>query len=333
MTDTPAGAARTAPAAVGWIGTGRMGLALATRVARAGFDLAATNRTRAKAEPLTGHGVTIVDSPADLASRDVVVTMLSDGPAVREALLGDGGLFAHGSGPGVVVDSSSISIDDSVALRKELTARGSELIAAPISGNPKVVASGRAAVVASGPRAAFDAVEPVLAAFGTSVTWVGETEEARTVKIAHNLVLGIVTQALAETAVFAERSGVPRSAYLAFLNDSVMGSVFTRYKTPALVTLDLTPTFTSTLLRKDLDLGLSGAADLGVSLPLTSATRALVDRLVRAGRTELDFAELLVLAAEDAGYRVEPEPGPVDDGLSPVDGLGAGGGARSTGPR
>jgi 3-hydroxyisobutyrate dehydrogenase-like beta-hydroxyacid dehydrogenase len=299
-----------------------MGLALATRVARAGFDLAATNRTRAKAEPLAEHGVTVVDAPADLAGRDVVVTMLSDGPAVREALFGEGGLFSAGRGPRLVVDSSSIAIDDSVSLRKELAAHGSDLVAAPISGNPKVVASGRAAVVASGPRAAYSAVEPVLATFGTSATWVGEAEEARTVKIAHNLVLGMVIQALAETAVFAERSGVPRSAYLAFLNDSVMGSVFSRYKTPALVNLDLKPTFTSTLLRKDLDLGLSGAAALGVSLPLTAATRAQVDRLVQAGRTELDFAELVVLAAEDAGYVIEAEVEPAGDGLTAVDDLG-----------
>lgn len=301
--------------AVGWIGTGRMGLALATRVAAAGFDLAATNRTRAKAEPLAGHGVAVVDAPVDLAGRDIVVTMLSDGAAVREALLGDGGLLAAGRGPRVVVDSSSISIEDSVGIREELAGRGCDLVAAPISGNPKVVSSGLAAVVASGPRAAFDAVEPVLATFGTSVTWVGEAEEARTVKIAHNLVLGVVIQALAETAVFAERSGVSRSAYLSFLNDSVMGSVFSRYKTPALVNLDLTPTFTSALLRKDLDLGLSDAQALGVRLPLTEAARAQVDRLVRTGRTELDFAELVVLAAEDAGYEIEAEPDPVGDGL------------------
>jgi 3-hydroxyisobutyrate dehydrogenase-like beta-hydroxyacid dehydrogenase len=307
---------------VGWIGTGRMGLALATRVARAGFDLTATNRTRAKAEPLTGDGVTIVDSPPDLSSRDVVVTMLSDGPAVRQALVGASGLFSSGRGPRLVVDCSSIAIADSVSLRQELLLRGCDLVAAPISGNPKVVSSGRAAVVASGPRAAFDAVEPVLAAFGTSVTWVGDAEQARTVKIAHNVVLGMVIQALAETAVLAERSGVPRSAYLAFLNDSVMGSVFSRYKTPALVNLDLRPTFTSALLRKDLDLGLSEAAALGVQLPLTQVTRAQVDRLVRAGRTELDFAELVVLAAEDAGYEIEAEAEPVGDGLPTLDDLG-----------
>lgn len=314
MTEMP----HTGSPTVGWIGTGRMGLVLATRVARSGFDLAATNRTRAKAEPLAEHGVTVVDTPADLASRDVVITMLSDGPAVREALLGEGGLFSGGQGPRLVVDSSSIAIEDSAALREELATRRCDLVAAPISGNPKVVSSGRAAVVASGPRAAFNAVEPVLSTFGTSVTWVGEAEEARTVKIAHNLVLGMVIQALAETAVFAERSGVPRSAYLAFLNDSVMGSVFSRYKTPALVDLDLSPTFTSTLLRKDLDLGLSGAAALGVSLPLTEATRAQVDRLVQAGRTDLDFAELVVLAAEDAGYEIAAEGESVGDGLTPV---------------
>ena len=313
----------TTPRTVGWIGTGRMGLELATRVARAGFDVSATNRTRAKAEPLTEHGVTVVDSPAGLAGCDVVITMLADGPAVREALLGPAGLFSGGSGPKVVVDSSSIAAEQSTALREELAGLGCELVAAPVSGNPKTVMSGRLAVVASGPKESFDTVEPVLATFGRSVTYVGDGDLARTVKIAHNLLLGIVTQALAETAVLAERSGVPRSAYLEFVNDSVMGSVFSRYKTPALVNLDFHPTFTSLLLRKDLDLGLSAAESLGVSLPLTTETRAQVQRLVDAGRTENDFAELVVQAAEDAGYTIEPEGVAVDDGLSPIDDLGA----------
>ena len=119
------------------------------------------------------------------------------------------------------------------------------MLAAPVSGNPKVARAGRLSIVASGPRDGFDAALPYLELLGRSVTYVGDGEVARLVKICHNLLLGIVAQSLAEITVLAERGGVARSDLLSFINDSVMGSVFTRYKTPALVNLDFTPTFTA----------------------------------------------------------------------------------------
>jgi 3-hydroxyisobutyrate dehydrogenase len=136
------------------------------------------------------------------------------------------------------------------------------------------------------------------------------------VKICHNLMLGVVTQNLAEITVLAEKGGVPRSAFLEFINNSVMGSLFTAYKTPAFVNLDLTPTFTPVLLRKDLDLGLAAGSELGVSLPLVAATRELVQAAIAQGRSDEDFAVLLELAATSAGMKLVPENIEVDDGLS-----------------
>ena len=150
---------------------------------------------------------------------------------------------------------------------------------------------------------------------GRSVTYVGEGEAARLVKICHNLILGIVAQALAETTVLAERGGIARSDYLDFINDSVMGSTFTRYKTPALVNLDFTPTFTGHLLRKDLDLGLDAARQSKVPLPLSALTHEIVDRLIREGLGDLDFAALLELEARGAKLQLKPEGRAVSDGL------------------
>jgi 3-hydroxyisobutyrate dehydrogenase-like beta-hydroxyacid dehydrogenase len=127
--------------------------------------------------------------------------------------------------------------------------------------------------------------------------------------------LGVVAQCLAEITVLAEKRGVPRHAFLAFMNSSVMGSAFTRYKTPALVNLDLTPTFTPVLLRKDLDLGLKAGKELGVPLPLTQLARDIVDKAVQAGHTDCDFAVLLLEQAKASGLTLEPENVKVDDGL------------------
>jgi 3-hydroxyisobutyrate dehydrogenase len=135
------------------------------------------------------------------------------------------------------------------------------------------------------------------------------------VKICHNLMLGVVTQCMAEITVLAEKGGVPRAAFLEFLNNSVMGSVFTRYKSPAFVNLDYTPTFTPILLRKDFDLGLAAAHELDVPMPVAAATAQAVQASVSSGRVEEDFSILLDLQAHNSGITLTPENVPVDDGL------------------
>jgi 3-hydroxyisobutyrate dehydrogenase-like beta-hydroxyacid dehydrogenase len=116
--------------------------------------------------------------------------------------------------------------------------------------------------------------------------------------------------------VLAEKGGVSRAAFLDFLNQSVMGSTFTRYKTPALVNLDLTPTFTTKLLRKDLDLGLAAARSLCVTMPLTATTQSLVQAAIGRGHGDQDFAALLIEQARSSGVELKPENVDVDDGLS-----------------
>ena len=301
---------------VGWIGTGRMGYQLALRLLHAGYDVAVYNRTRAKAEPLAEHGAKVVDSPADLAGRDIVFIMVAADKDLEAVIAGPGGVLTADVKPGIVVDSSTVSTEASARVRARAEADGVQFLAAPVSGNPKVIGAGKLTVAASGPRAAFEAVEPLLASWGRGVTYVGEGEGARLVKIAHNVMLGVVIQSLAEITVLAERGGVSRAAFLDFLNESVLGSAFTRYKSPALVNLDFHPTFTTPLLRKDLQLGLSAGKELGVPMPLAAAADMLIAQAVGAGYTEDDFATLVLEQARRSGYHIEPENVPVDDGLA-----------------
>jgi 3-hydroxyisobutyrate dehydrogenase len=301
---------------VGWIGTGRMGLAMATRLARAGARLSAWNRTREKALPLEELGCTVVDEIADLRGCEAVFTMVSTPADLRQVLLGEGGLLVgDGPLPRVVVDCSTVSTESSEQMREACTARGVDFLAAPVSGNGKVVRAGMLSLVVSGPEETYQRVAPLLRHLGRSVTYVGEGDVARLVKICHNLMLGVVTQSLAEITVLAEKGGVSRAAFLDFLNNSVMGSVFTRYKSPALVNLDYSPTFTPLLLRKDFDLGLAAARELDVPMPVAAVTAQLVQASVGTGRVDEDFAILLDLEAASAGLELKPENVVVDDGL------------------
>ncbi|MFB7915567.1 NAD(P)-dependent oxidoreductase [Streptomyces sp. NPDC056061] len=303
---------------IGWIGTGRMGFRLAARLLDAGHDVAVFNRTRAKAEPLAERGAVIVDRPIDLADRDVVFSMVSASPDLHAVATGPGGvLTSPTAAPGVLIDSSTVSTEMSALIRKEAAQRGTDFLAAPVSGNPSVIAAGKLTLAVSGPREVFSRVEPLLAVLGRGATYVGEDEVARLVKIAHNVFLGVVTQSLAEITVLAEKGGISRAAFLEFLNNSVMGSPYTRYKSPALVNLDFTPTFTMPLLRKDLGLGLSAAHEFGVPLPLAAVTAQIVAGAIGAGHVEDDFAALILEQARNSGLPLHAEDVPVDDGLSP----------------
>jgi 3-hydroxyisobutyrate dehydrogenase-like beta-hydroxyacid dehydrogenase len=237
------------------------------------------------------------------------------GDVDQGVLYGPNGVRSKGGKPKLVIDSTSISLEASAEIRAELAAHGVQMLAAPVSGNAKVIKAGKLTIVASGPQAAFDMALPYLDVVGAGVSYVGEGELARIAKICHNVMLGVVIQNLCEITVLAEKAGMKRHQFLDFLNKSVMGSTFTKYKTPALTNLDFHVTFTPELLRKDLDLGLYAAKALEVPMPTTTITRDLVQTLIGHGYDE-DFSQLLLLQAKASGVELKPENVEVGDGLS-----------------
>jgi 3-hydroxyisobutyrate dehydrogenase len=301
---------------LGWIGAGgRMGFAMVERLLAAGNHVAVYNRTSAKVAPLVEKGATLAGSVAELAGCEIVFVTLGGDEDFVAVLTGDDGLLAAGARPSIVVDLTTVSAGASARVREALAEHGIAFLAAPVSGNAKVIDAGLLSVVASGPEAAFEEVRPYFEQLARGVTYVGDGELARFVKICHNLYLGIVIQGLIETAVLAEKAGITRSAMLEFVNTSVMGSVFTGYKAPALVNLDFTPTFTLELLLKDLTLALDAAKELAVPLPVGALVQQIARSGVGNGLGDVDFAALIELQARGAGYEPLPEGVPVRSGL------------------
>ena len=310
---------------IGWIGAGRMGLPMAELLLKAGHDVSVWNRTAAKAEPLGRLGAKVVRSVAELAQTDFVFSIVSTGRDLEEVYFGAGGVAADRAKlPAIFVDCSTIGVDESAAIRARLAALGADYIAAPVSGNARVIVAGKLSAVASGPEAAFRKVEPLIKAFAPNgVSYVGEGELARVCKIAHNVMLGVVIENLIEITLLANKMGVPRHAFLAFMNNSVMGSTFTRYKSPALVNLDWTTTFTPELLRKDIDLGLELGRRNDVPMPVTAAAREVLQSHFGAATLKPDpekylagdFAALIETMALAAGMKLESEQQVVPTGL------------------
>ena len=301
---------------IGWVGTGRMGAALARRLLEAGHDVAVYNRTRSKAEALEEAGATVVDSPAALADRDIVFTMVGGSDDFKEVVIGPNGVLSRDdAAPRTLIDSTTISQAASDEVRAAAAERNVGVLAAPVSGNAKVVAAGKLTMVVSGPEKDFLRARELLELLAARVTYVGDGDRARLVKICHNLMLGVVAQTLAEIAVLAEKGGVSRADFFDFLNDSVMGSMFTRYKTPAYVNLDFKPTFTPALLLKDFLLGADAARELEVPMPVAAAAQQVVQGLIGNGYRDIDFAALLELEARASDLDLVSENAPVSDGL------------------
>ena len=299
---------------LGWLGTGRMGFAMADRLISSGLNLKVWNRTQSKAQPLADKGAQLANRLTNLASCDIVFMIMASAHEVEHVLFGTDGLLSGEDKPKIIVDSTSIGPTESADIRAKLAVLDIAFIAAPVSGNAKVINAGKLSVVASGPAALFAEVEPYLNIIGRSVSYVGEGDLARIAKICHNVMLGVVTQNLAEILVLAEKSGLKRHDFLSFLNSSVMGSMFTQYKSPALTNLDFEVTFTPQLMLKDLDLGLTASRQMGVPMPTTSVTRDQVQSLIGHGFGD-DFSQLLLLEAAASGLTLEPENVDIDDGL------------------
>jgi len=310
---------------IGWIGAGRMGSPMAERLIKAGYDVTVWNRTRAKAEPLEKLGATVVEHLSDLRDVDVLFSIVSTGKDVQDVLYGKNGVCSQGGKiPPVVVDCSTISVEDSAAVRDKLKELGADFVAAPVSGNAKVIKAGRLSAVVSGVETACKTAMPMIEVIAPQgVSYVGEGELARVCKIAHNVMLGVVIENLIEIMLLTNKMGVPRHAFLAFLNNGVMGSMFTRYKSPALVNLDWTTTFTPELLRKDLDLGLELGREMDVPMPVTAATREVLQSHFGAATLQKnpeeylqkDFAALAETMALAAGMKLVSENKNVPTGL------------------
>jgi 3-hydroxyisobutyrate dehydrogenase len=310
---------------IGWIGAGRMGHPMAERLLKAGYQVAVWNRTRAKAAPLEKLGARIADNLLELKDADVLFSIVSTGKDLDSVYFGKNSISGHGGRiPKIFVDCSTIAVEESAAIRDRLRQLGSDYVAAPVSGNAKVIKAGRLSAVISGPERACKVVTPMLEAIAPQgVSYVGEGELARVCKIAHNVMLGVVIENLIEITLLANKMGVPRHAFLAFMNNSVMGSMFTRYKSPALVNLDWTTTFTPELLRKDIDLGLALGREWDVPMPVTAATREVLQTHFGAATLQAkpedylqkDFAALMETMALAAGMKLKSENKNVPSGL------------------
>jgi 3-hydroxyisobutyrate dehydrogenase-like beta-hydroxyacid dehydrogenase len=286
---------------VGWLGTGKMGRVMAARLIDAGRPVTVWNRTAAKTAPLAARGARVAPDIAALAGCETVFTMVTGPADLEEVTLGAGGLLTGERRPAVLVDCSTVSEVASARIRAAAAEAGVGFLAAPVCGNPEVFAEGQGSFIVSGPAGTFQTARPDLERIAGKVTYVGEQEQARLVKLAHNLYLGMMVQSLAEVVTLAEKAGTSREAFLEFFNGSGLTSPWIRRRSPELIAGNRHLTFTNEQLRKDFDLGLGAARALEVPMPSTSAVYQIIQLAIGHGLREEDFLSLYEFQARGAG--------------------------------
>jgi len=288
--------------AVGLIGLGNMGTAVAERLLGADYRLVVFNRTAQKADGLAAQGAEVAETPAELLEQtDVVVTSLANDDAL-EAVAAQ---VLPAARPGtVLVDLSTVSPAVSARVAALADEAAVDYLRAPVSGNPTVVRAGNLSFMVSGPRETLDRVEPVLLAIGPTIHYVGEAEQARIVKLAINLMIAGLAQLISEALVLGEAAGVSRQTLLEVMGSSAVGAPFVKYKTEPLLRDDYSATFTTALMEKDIDLVLDAAEEAGLELPVASEMKTLLRAAIDAGYADDDFMALYLHLRSASGQEV-----------------------------
>jgi 3-hydroxyisobutyrate dehydrogenase-like beta-hydroxyacid dehydrogenase len=299
--DSPGGQEGPGIGAVGVVGLGAMGSAIAGRLLDLGHEVHGTNRTAARAEPLVGRGLRWHDTPRQVAEAvEVVVSMVTDDAALRAVAAGPSGIVAGLRVGQVYVDMSSVSPQASVELGWLVSARSAHLLDAPVSGSIPQVQQGTLAIMVGGDVDVFQRTEPLLRQLGQTVSRVGDNGKGVLLKLAINISLAVQTLAFSEGLLLAERGGIPAQEAARVMSTSSIGSPMLRSRLPLLLILPETSWFSVRLMRKDIQLALTEAERLAVPLPSAAAVEAMLDTATDMGYGDLDLAALhQVLATID----------------------------------
>ncbi len=294
------------------LGMGKMGRALARRLLDQGLTVVVWNRSPRDLSDLRSLGAVLLPSLGEVWSyAPIVITFLADDDALTNVCLDVGGVVRPGASGRVFIDMSTVSPQVSSEIATRAHAVGIAYLRSPVSGNPAVLAEGNLTLFVSGSRDTFERVEELMTLIGPNVLYVGDAEQARTLKLAINSGLAVTAQIVAELVVFGENSGIDRSVLLHALGVSVIGSPFVRYKSPALVAHDYSATFTTNHMMKDLGLALDVARRVELSLPAIELVATLTQAASAKGYGEIDFASLLPSLQLSLGLSPDVEPTPL----------------------
>jgi 3-hydroxyisobutyrate dehydrogenase-like beta-hydroxyacid dehydrogenase len=274
---------------IAWLGVGKMGLPISTRIAAAGYRVTAFDVTAERMAAARDQGLVVATSATEaVAGKSIVFTSLPDDKAARDLLLTKGLLGAMAP-QSILVETSTVSAEISAEVATAANEHKIDYLRLPVSGNASLATTGALTCFVSGPKAAFEHVRPLLASFTRAQTYLGEAEQARYAKLAVNLMIAVSAGMMAESLALARKGGIEWQDILKVLDDSAVASPMVKYKTPPLAKRDFGSTFSCRQMAKDLDLILGAGHSAGVPLQLASQLRETYSSLIAQGDGEADY--------------------------------------------
>jgi 3-hydroxyisobutyrate dehydrogenase-like beta-hydroxyacid dehydrogenase len=260
---------------------------------QAGFPVAVWNRTAARAADVVKRGARLASSPRNAAeSADVLITIVSDPPALEQVLWGEAGALQGLRRGSTYLDSSTVSPVLARRIAAACAERGVKFLDAPVTGGTWGAEKGELIFMVGGESSSLSEVEPVLGAMGKRWFHLGPNGAGQTVKLAMNMILALQVDALAEALALVAGAGLPGEKLVEVLQSSMARSSVLDVKAPMLLKRDYTPSFPLRLMHKDLGLALDLANQIGVALPATAAAREIYNAVKGAAKEDLDYAAI-----------------------------------------
>ena len=296
----PVVSAAPTPPVIAILGTGRMGLPMATRLCQAGLTVHAWNRNRSKADPLAALGATVHDQAADaVREADIVISMLENGPVVEQVLFGQS--TAQAMKPGtLVVDMASIKPVEARDHAARLQALGLHHVDAPVSGGTVAAEAGTLAIMAGGDSADLARALPVLQHLGSTVH-VGPHGAGQLAKLANQMIVGITIGAVSEALLMCAKGGADMAKVREAIGGGFARSRILELHGQRMVERDFAPRATMTVQRKDMRNALDTAASMDFQAPITELFERLYSEAIDHGLADLDHSGLFVELARRNG--------------------------------
>jgi 2-hydroxy-3-oxopropionate reductase len=293
---------------IGFIGLGLMGKPMVRNLMKAGYLLIVHNRSRAAVNELVSEGANPAASPKEAAaSADVIITMLPEDPHVEEVVTHADGVIESIRKDAVLVDMSTISPKTARKIADQLATRGAHMLDAPVSGGVEAATAATLTIMVGGKAKIFEHVLPVFQKLGKNINYIGDHGAGQVTKAANQIIVGLTLQAVAEAFIFAKKSGVdPAKVRQAIMGGYAQSRVLELHG-QRMLDRNFQPGGKVKSHRKDLEIVLSVAKELGICLPGTAMISQLFNAVVTHGGLDWDHAAIVTVLESMSDVKVCPE--------------------------
>ena len=285
---------------VGIVGTGMLGNAVALHLLDIGTEVIVFNRTDKKTEQVRDRGASIASSPSEVAKKsELVITIVKDAKAVEEVSFGKQGIIDGRHDGLIVADMSTVDPSESKRISEKFLEQSIKKIDIPVMGGPNVAITGDLVMMVSGDRESFEHCKDMLGKIARSVSYLGSSGVANSIKLAMNLQITMLALALSEGITLVERAGVDPRTFLSVLNNTYFGTGMSKKKAYGMIDGSRDATFTLSNLRKDIGAMTRTAKNLGIKLPMTEMAEEVYDAAIKKDLGDLDYTGIIEYIRSD----------------------------------